>query len=50
MPACSLPARARPQMSDANNRVLCNFNLSSDGAPGRTRLMCCVSRFGRDMR
>ena len=37
-------------MSDANNRVLCNFNLSSDGAPGRTRLMCCVSRFGRDMR
>ena len=43
-------AATHVQMSDATGRVLCNFNLSQDDLPGRTRLMCCISRYGKDMR
>jgi len=46
----SLVRRCFAQMSDATGRVLCNFNLSQDDLPGRTRLMCCISRYGKDMR
>lgn len=43
-------ARCFATVMDPNFRRLADFQLSQDGLPGRTRLMCVVSRYGRDSR